>query len=219
MIRTSATVHPARLSLGFATKAIAAGVRPPRGHAGPQDRRDATGSDRGGRSAQVTPCSRSTARPPSSNRLSPGTRGRLEPHGADRAGPRRPRGLGWTGGEPIADGRTLLHYLSTTRDGRIAFGWGGGRMALGPAGVAAGWTSIPPGGANGARGPPALLPAARRAADHSRVGRPDRRLPHPPPEFGSCTARPPRLRFTGNGVGPSYLGGGSSPARADRRTS
>ena len=39
--------------------------------------------------------------------------------------------LGWTGGEPIADGRTLLHYLRTTRDGRIAFGWGGGRMGFG----------------------------------------------------------------------------------------
>ena len=39
--------------------------------------------------------------------------------------------LGWTGGEPIADARTLLHYTRTTRDGRIAFGWGGGRMGFG----------------------------------------------------------------------------------------
>ena len=39
--------------------------------------------------------------------------------------------IGWTGGECITDGRTLLHYFRTTRDGRIAFGWGGGRLAYG----------------------------------------------------------------------------------------
>jgi glycine/D-amino acid oxidase-like deaminating enzyme len=39
--------------------------------------------------------------------------------------------LGWTGGEAISDGRTLLHYLRTTPDGRILFGWAGGRMAAG----------------------------------------------------------------------------------------
>src|SRR5919197_143616 len=39
--------------------------------------------------------------------------------------------VGWTGGKCITDGRTLLHYFRTTRDGRIAFGWGGGRLAYG----------------------------------------------------------------------------------------
>jgi glycine/D-amino acid oxidase-like deaminating enzyme len=39
--------------------------------------------------------------------------------------------LGWHGGEAISDGRTLLHYTRTTRDGRIVFGWAGGRMAAG----------------------------------------------------------------------------------------
>ena len=39
--------------------------------------------------------------------------------------------LGWTGGESISDGRALLHYMRTTRDGRIVFGWAGGRMAAG----------------------------------------------------------------------------------------
>ena len=38
--------------------------------------------------------------------------------------------LGWTGGEAIVDSRTLVHYMRTTRDGRIAFGWGGGAMGL-----------------------------------------------------------------------------------------
>jgi glycine/D-amino acid oxidase-like deaminating enzyme len=39
--------------------------------------------------------------------------------------------LGWTGGEAITDSRALVHYFRTTPDGRIAFGWGGGRIAMG----------------------------------------------------------------------------------------
>lgn len=36
--------------------------------------------------------------------------------------PERVEELGWTGGEPICDLRTALHYFRTTPDGRIAFG-------------------------------------------------------------------------------------------------
>jgi glycine/D-amino acid oxidase-like deaminating enzyme len=39
--------------------------------------------------------------------------------------------LGWVGGEAISDARALLHYTRTTPDGRILFGWAGGRMAAG----------------------------------------------------------------------------------------
>jgi glycine/D-amino acid oxidase-like deaminating enzyme len=39
--------------------------------------------------------------------------------------------IGWTGGEAITDGRSLVHYFRPTPDGRIAFGWGGGRIAMG----------------------------------------------------------------------------------------
>jgi glycine/D-amino acid oxidase-like deaminating enzyme len=39
--------------------------------------------------------------------------------------------IGWTGGECITDSRSLIDYFRTTPDGRIAFGWGGGRIALG----------------------------------------------------------------------------------------
>ena len=39
--------------------------------------------------------------------------------------------LGWTGGECITDMRTMVHYMRTTRDDRIAFGWGGGRVVFG----------------------------------------------------------------------------------------
>jgi glycine/D-amino acid oxidase-like deaminating enzyme len=39
--------------------------------------------------------------------------------------------IGWTGDACITDSRALLHYFRTTPDGRIAFGWGGGRIAMG----------------------------------------------------------------------------------------
>jgi glycine/D-amino acid oxidase-like deaminating enzyme len=39
--------------------------------------------------------------------------------------------IGWTGGECISDSRNMVRYMRTTPDGRIAFGWGGGRVACG----------------------------------------------------------------------------------------
>ncbi len=36
--------------------------------------------------------------------------------------------IGWTGGECVTDSRAMIHYFRTTPDGRIAFGWGGGRV-------------------------------------------------------------------------------------------
>jgi glycine/D-amino acid oxidase-like deaminating enzyme len=39
--------------------------------------------------------------------------------------------LGWTGGECVTDSRAMIHYFRTTPDGRIAFGWGGGRVVPG----------------------------------------------------------------------------------------
>jgi glycine/D-amino acid oxidase-like deaminating enzyme len=39
--------------------------------------------------------------------------------------------IGWTGGECITDSRAMVQYFRTTPDGRIAFGWGGGRVVPG----------------------------------------------------------------------------------------
>lgn len=39
--------------------------------------------------------------------------------------------IGWTGGECITDSRSMIHYFRTTADGRIAFGWGGGKVVYG----------------------------------------------------------------------------------------
>ncbi|HEU4656955.1 MAG TPA: FAD-dependent oxidoreductase [Capillimicrobium sp.] len=42
--------------------------------------------------------------------------------------PERIAELGWTGGELLGDTRLLVHYAQVTRDGRIAFGRGGGAV-------------------------------------------------------------------------------------------
>jgi glycine/D-amino acid oxidase-like deaminating enzyme len=39
--------------------------------------------------------------------------------------------IGWSGNECITDSRALIDYFRTTPDGRIAFGWGGGQIAMG----------------------------------------------------------------------------------------
>ena len=43
-------------------------------------------------------------------------------------GPERIAAMGWTGGELLGDARLLVHYTHVTRDGRIAFGRGGGAI-------------------------------------------------------------------------------------------
>jgi glycine/D-amino acid oxidase-like deaminating enzyme len=114
--------------------------------------------------------------------------------------------LGWTGGEAIVDSRTLVHYTRTTEDGRIVFGWGGGAMGYGG------------------------RPSARLELDREVVARARDRLarffpqlrgrgvthawggpidvsPTHLPIFGSRGRVHHGFGFTGNGVGPSYLGG------------
>ncbi len=127
--------------------------------------------------------------------------------------------IGWTGGECITDSRALLHYMRTTPDGRIAFGWGGGRIAM------------------GARlGGRAELDPGVVAAVHAHLldyfpGLAGRRITHA--WGGPIDASPSHLPFvlsqrhgrvfaaagyTGNGVGPSNMVGRTLAALAlDRR--
>lgn len=116
--------------------------------------------------------------------------------------------LGWTSGASIVDARASVHYLQVTRDGRIAFGAGGGRPGLG-----------------GRIGPSFTddVDAARRAAFGFRWFFPtlaDVRLtdawggpidvsPDHLPRFGTLSGGRVHYGFgySGNGVGPSHLGG------------
>ena len=206
LIRTSATVHPARLSLGLRARAIAAGVRLHERTAVHRIDRDATATTGSGRvraghavlavnSATVSFTGFRLAHAVASSHMVI-----TEPM------PDVLEELGWTGGEPIADGRTLLHYLRTTRDGRIAFGWGGGRMGLG--GRRLGRLEVDPAAARRARADllrffPQL---AGRRITHAWGGPIDVSPTHLP-IFGSRGRVQHGFGFTGNGVGPSYLGG------------
>jgi glycine/D-amino acid oxidase-like deaminating enzyme len=127
--------------------------------------------------------------------------------------------LGWTGGECITDGRTLLHYFRTTRDGRILLGWGGGRLAYGTR--LNGPVEVDP--AVAGRTHAALVrifPAlAGRRITHAWGGPIDVSPSHIP-QIGTLPGAPIHFAFgfTGNGVGPSHLAGRTLASLAlDRR--
>jgi glycine/D-amino acid oxidase-like deaminating enzyme len=113
--------------------------------------------------------------------------------------------LGWTGGEAIVDSRTLVHYMRTTADDRIAFGWGGGTMGFGarrtdrleldPKVVRRTHESL-------VRFFPQLQ---GRRITHAWGGPIDVSPTHLP-IFGSRARVHHGFGFTGNGVGPTYLG-------------
>lgn len=124
--------------------------------------------------------------------------------------PERLAEIGWTGGECISDSQQQLHYYRTTRDGRIAFGKGGGRLAV------AGRVDGPLFQRN-----PAI--AADTAADLRRIypmladvpithdwSGPIDRSPSGLPLLGRLGGRDHVLHgvgWSGNGVGPSLVGG------------
>ena len=116
--------------------------------------------------------------------------------------------LGWTGGECITDGRTLVHYFRTTRDGRIAFGWGGGRLAYG--GRVNGRAELDADVVGDTRLHLLRIfpPLANRRITHAWGG-PIDVSPTRIPQLGTLPGAPVHFAFgyTGNGVGPSHLAG------------
>ncbi|HEX8690099.1 MAG TPA: FAD-dependent oxidoreductase [Solirubrobacterales bacterium] len=121
--------------------------------------------------------------------------------------------IGWTGGECITDSRALIDYFRTTPDGRIAFGWGGGRIEMGarlrgraeidPRVVAATaerlYEYFPSLRAAGAGGAPARITHAWGGPiDVSPTHLP---LIAPLPGANAFAA----AGYTGNGVGPSHM--------------
>jgi glycine/D-amino acid oxidase-like deaminating enzyme len=115
---------------------------------------------------------------------------------------------GWTGGECITDSRALVRYFRTTPDGRIAFGWGGGRVV--PGARLGGRAEFDPRIVRELEGDivrffPRL---AGRALTHAWGGPIDVSPTHVP-VIGSVGRDRVHyaLGYTGNGVGPSYLAG------------
>ncbi len=114
--------------------------------------------------------------------------------------------LGWTGGEAIVDSRTLVHYMRTTRDERIVFGWGGGSMGFGSRAS----TRLELDADVIARTRESLVrffPQFRGREITHAWGGPIDVSPTHLPIFGSRGRVHHGFGFTGNGVGPSYLGG------------
>ena len=119
--------------------------------------------------------------------------------------------LGWTGGEAITDLRFTNHYFRTTRDGRIAFGGGGGRAGYGGR-MDAGWMERDRGSvANAARGFRRIFPMLDDVALVDAWGGPIDIAPNHLPSFGSVPGTEGRVLYghgySGTGVGPSWLGG------------
>ena len=135
---------------------------------------------------------------------------------ATAAVPDRLAKIGWTGGECITDSQLMIDYYRTTRDGRIAFGKGGWGIAL------AG--RIPPSfdrSPRRARGVTEDLhhayPALRDVAIEYDWSGPIDRSPDGLPLLGHLGGREHILYgvgWSGNGVGPSSLGGKVLAARA-----
>ncbi|MFN8160514.1 MAG: FAD-binding oxidoreductase [Solirubrobacterales bacterium] len=127
--------------------------------------------------------------------------------------------IGWTGGEAISDSRDLVHYLRTTEDGRIAFGWGGGRLAVG--GRLGGVAELDPEvvsqvAASIRRFFPSL---ERRRLTNAWGGPIDVSPTHLPAVVSTPGGRAwAAFGYTGNGVGPSQMLGRTLASLAlDRR--
>ena len=218
----AANVHPARLAFGLRERLLAKGAQLFEG-----SKARAVGlapggievrTDRGGvraRTAVFAINAASGALPPLRNRLTVSSSHIVMtepvPDVIDE--------LGWRGGESISDGRALLHYLRTTRDDRILFGWAGGRMAAGAR--PGGRMEIDPGViAQVKRDLVRMFPQLEgRAIAHAWGGPIDVSPTHRPAIMGvrglSAWAA---FGYTGNGVGPSHLFGRTLAAlAADRR--
>ncbi len=122
--------------------------------------------------------------------------------------PERLERAGLSGGVSISDSRLMVHYYRPTPDGRLAFGKGGGTLAYGSR-VGRSFEGISPRTAAVAAHMHALEPAlADVPLAASWVGPIDRSLDGLP--FFTTLGRPDLicgLGYSGNGVGPSVLGG------------
>jgi glycine/D-amino acid oxidase-like deaminating enzyme len=123
--------------------------------------------------------------------------------------------VGWTGGECISTAGTYLHYFRTTADGRIAFGWGGGRIAYGAR--LRGRVADDPRVAERVRADLLrFFPDLRERRIEAAWGGPVDVSPNHFPVVGTLpdTRTHYVYGFTGNGVGPAHLAGRILAARA-----
>jgi glycine/D-amino acid oxidase-like deaminating enzyme len=121
--------------------------------------------------------------------------------------PERLAKVGWTGGELITDLRTSVRYFRTTRDGRIAFGGGGGRAS---SRIDDSFTHDMRAVVEAAEGFRLLFPSFADVPLEDGWGGPIDVSPTHLPTFGRLASSPNvfyALGYTGNGVAPSHLAG------------
>ncbi len=122
--------------------------------------------------------------------------------------------LGWIGGESIVDARFSVHYVHVTRDGRIAFGAGGGRPGYGGR-IGRSFVDDLAAGRRAIRGFRTLFPQLADVQLTDMWGGPIDVSADHLPRIGSTAGG--RLHFafgySGNGVAPSHLAGRILAAR------
>jgi glycine/D-amino acid oxidase-like deaminating enzyme len=116
--------------------------------------------------------------------------------------------IGWTGNEAVIDGRMFLHYFRTTPDGRVLMGSGSGRLEPGGR-VGAGVLEDGAAQRRAHEGLRTLLPALSGARIEASWSGPIDVAADKLPRFGTVPGT--RIHYgagySGNGVGPSWLGG------------
>ena len=116
--------------------------------------------------------------------------------------------IGWTAGEAIVDGRMFVHYFRTTADGRVLMGSGSGPIGFGGR-VDRRFTHDVASAARAEQGLRVLLPALGALRVERAWGGPVDVSSDHLPFFGTVPGA--RIHFgagySGNGVGPSWLGG------------
>lgn len=116
--------------------------------------------------------------------------------------------INWTGGESIIDGRMFLHYFRTTNDSRVLMGSGSGPIGFGGR-IDGRFTADEPSVARAEAGLRALLPDLASARIERAWGGPIDVSADHLPSFGTLPGS--RVHYgagySGNGVGPSWLGG------------
>jgi len=207
LLPTAANVHPGRLALGLRARVITSGVR----------LHERTRVEKLGRDGNVRTAAGHTVTAGAAvlavNSATASFAGYRLAHGVGSSHmvitepvPGLIEELGWTGGEAIADCRTLLHYLRTTKDDRIAFGWGGGRMGIGgrhTSGLDLDARAVE----TTKRDLLQMFPQLHGRQITHAWGGPIDVSPTHLPIFGSRGRVHHGFGFTGNGVGPSFLGG------------
>jgi glycine/D-amino acid oxidase-like deaminating enzyme len=114
--------------------------------------------------------------------------------------------IGWTNHEAIVDGRTFLHYFRTTDDGRVLMGAGAGRIGF-SGNVDDRFFMDAAAARRAEAGLRRLLPGLAHVKVERAWGGPIDVSADRLPFFGSRGRVHFGIGYTGNGVGPSWLGG------------